>query len=129
MSDAVVIAGVSAAAALIGAAITSVVGAVYARRSARDATRVNEFEASTARLEAAVAGLEKLAAGQDKRISALERELDSVKTSLVAEQQQHAETRELLRIAMRHIRDMLAWVGGDRSSPPPRVPDELTHQL
>lgn len=73
--------------------------------------------------------MEKLVAAQDKRIGALERELQTVKDALLVEQQQHAATRELLRIAMRHIRDMLSWLVSDRGGDPPAVPDELTHQL
>lgn len=118
MSDTVLGAGVAAVSAVIAAVVTG----WAARRGAADANRVDAFEAS-------VTGLEKLVAAQDVRITALERELSTVKAALLVEQQQHSGTRELLRIAMRHIRDMLAWVGGDRSSPPPRVPDELTHQL
>ena len=88
--------------------------------------------------------MEKLVAAQDKRIGALERELQTVKDALMDEQRQHAATRELLRIAMRHIRDMLSWLGSarlgsarlgsarlssDRAADPPPVPEELTHQL
>ncbi len=58
--------------------------------------------------------MEKLVAAQDKRIGALERELQTVKDALMDEQRQHAATRELLRIAMRHIRDMLSWLGSAR---------------
>lgn len=112
------IAAVSAVSALAAA----VVSALIARRSAGDANRIDAFEAS-------LAGMEKVAAAQDKRIGALERELETVKGALLVEQQQHSATRELLRIAMRHIRDMLSWLGGDRNVAPPTVPDELMHQL
>ncbi len=118
MSDPVVIAAVSAAVALAAAAITAILG----RRSASEANKIDAFEAS-------LTGLEKVVEAQDTRIASLERELGTVKTALVSEQRQHAETRELLRIAMRHIRDMLSWLGGDRSNDPPAVPDALTHQL
>lgn len=111
MSDPAIVAVVSAVAALAAAVVTAVLG----RRSAREANEVNRFEASLAGLET--------------RIESLERELQTVKTALVAEQQQHAATRDLLRIAMKHIRDMLSWLGGDRRVAPPDVPDELTHHL
>ena len=118
MSDAVVIAAVSAVSAVIAAITTG----LFARRSAGDANRIDAFAAS-------LAGMEKLVSSQDKRIDTLERELETMKGALEREQQQHAATRELLRIAIRHIRDMLSWLGGDRAAAPPPVPDELTHQL
>ncbi len=118
MSDAVLVTGVSAVSAIIAAVVTG----WAARRTAADAHRVDAFEAS-------LTGMEKLIAAQDIRITALERELVTVEEALIAEQLQHAATRELLRIAMRHIRDMLSWLGGDRSSVPPAIPEELTHQL
>lgn len=118
MSDTVIIASVSACAAVIAAVVTAVLG----RRNVRDTNRVDEFEA-------ALAGLKEVIAAQGKRLEAVETELGTVKSALVAEQAQHNETRELLRIAMRHIRDMLSWLGGDRKADPPPVPDQLTHQL
>lgn len=118
MSDPLIIAVVAAVASIGGMTITAVIG----RRNARDANRVDEFEA-------ALAGLKEVIAGLRVRVGDVETELGTVKVALVAEQQQHAATRELLRIAMRHIRDMLSWLGGDRHAAPPTVPDELTHQL
>lgn len=118
MSEPVITAAVSAAAAIIAATIA----AVLARRTGVDNNRVDA-------VEVAVGGMEKLVDAQEHRIGALERELQTVKDALMVEQQQHASTRELLRIAMRHIRDMLSWLGSDRGSAPPAVPDELTHQL
>jgi septal ring factor EnvC (AmiA/AmiB activator) len=118
MSDPVLIAAVSAVAAVAAAVVTAMIG----RKNVRDTNRVSEFEA-------ALAGLEAVIAAQGKRIGDVEAELQTVKTALVTEQQQHSETRELLRVAMRHIRDMLSWLGGDRTAAPPPVPDELTHQL
>ncbi len=118
MSDPAVIASVSAAAALAAAVITAILG----RRSSSEANTIDRFEAS-------LAGLKTIVDAQGRRIDDLEQELTTVKSSLVDEQKQHAATRELLRIALRHIRDMLSWLGGDRAADPPIVPDELTHQL
>lgn len=113
-----IIAAVSAAAAVTAAVITAAIG----RRSASDANKVDIFEAS-------LAGLQSVLEAQDKRIGDLENELGSVKLSLVSEQREHSATRELLRIALKHIRDMIGWLGGDRTADPPAVPDELTHAL
>lgn len=118
MSEPVVTTAIAAFAAVISAVIT----AVLARRTGAANTRVDAVEVT-------VNGMEKLVDAQDKRISGLERELVTVKDALLVEQQQHAATRELLRIAMRHIRDMLSWLGSGRGTEPPAVPDELTHQL
>lgn len=118
MSEPVVTTAIAAIAAVISAIIT----AVLARRTGAATNRVDAVEVT-------VTGMEKLVAAQDKRIGSLERELATVKDALLVEQQQHAATRELLRIAMRHIRDMLSWLGSDRAAAPPAVPDELTHQL
>lgn len=117
-NDPLIIAVVAAVASIGGMTIT----AVISRRNARDTNRIDEFEAT-------LAGLKEVIAGLRVRITDVETELGTVKTALVAEQQQHAATRELLRIAMRHIRDMLSWLGGTRVTDPPPVPDELTHQL
>lgn len=132
MSDAVLVAGVTSATSVI----TGIVAALTAWRASRAASRSSKAANRIEEIEVALSGMEKLTAAQDRRIAAqdlriaaLEQELQTVKTALVAEQQQHAETRELLRIAMRHIRDMLSWLGSDRGSEPPAVPDELTHQL
>jgi hypothetical protein len=122
VSDAVLIAGVAAAASVSGAVFTAAMASWSTRKTAGDANRIEG-------VEVAVGGMEKLVAAQDKRIGSLEREVEIVKGALLDEQQQHAATRELLRIAMRHIRDMLSWLGGDRTAEPPNVPDELTHQL
>lgn len=125
MTDAVIIAGVAAVASVIGAAITAILG----RRNVHDANRVDEFEATIDGMKEIIAGLKEVLTAQGVRLSGVEEELGTVKTALVTEQKQHSETRELLRIALRHIRDMLVWLGGDRDTEPPAVPDELTHQL
>lgn len=118
MSDPTVIAAVSAAAALAAAVITAIVG----RRSATDALKVDVFEAS-------LRGLQSVMEAQDKRIGDLERQLGAVQSALLTEQQEHASTHELLQLALRHIRDMLRWLGGDHTAEPPAVPEELSHQL
>lgn len=83
--------------------------------SGRAAVRVDKFEAITAAL--------------DKRIDDLQEEVDRLSTKLDAEQRQHKETRARLRAALRHIRAMMAWLGTDRSGPPPEVPLELIDEL
>lgn len=118
MSEPVITTVIAALAAVISAVIT----AMLARRTGVDNNRVDAVEAT-------VNGMEKLNEALDKRIGALERELATVKDALLKEQEQHAATRELLRIALRHIRDMLSWLGSDRGAEPPAVPEELTHQL
>lgn len=122
----------SAAATVITGIVAAVVGWRSSRvvaRSSRDANRIDEIEMVLSGMEKLAAAQDARIAAQDIRIAALERELATVKDALLVEQQQHAATRELLRIAMRHIRDMLSWLGSDRGMEPPAVPDELTHQL
>lgn len=118
MSDPVLGAAIAAVSAVAAAMIT----AWLARRQARDNNRIAEIDAN-------LAVMNELNGCLEKRVEALERELATVKDALLKEQEQHAATRELLRIAMRHIRDMLSWLGSDRAGEPPEVPDELTHQL
>lgn len=59
----------------------------------------------------------------------LRKDVDGLKRSLKEEESEHAKTRELLRVALRHIRDVIAWGQGDRKRPLPEPPDELVREL
>lgn len=139
MSDPAVIAAVSAAAAIAAAVITAFLSrrsASEANKIASEANKIAAFETSLDGLSKVVDGLSKVVDAQGKvvvtqdgRIESLERELGTVKTALVEEQQRHGVTRELFRLALKHIRYMRAWLDTDRSAEPPWVPEELHPHL
>lgn len=81
----------------------------------RRQVRVSEFEAITAAL--------------NTRIDDLQEQVDGLEESLADEKREHGATRKRLRAALRHIRAMMAWLGTDRSSDPPDVPQELVDEL
>lgn len=62
------------------------------------------------------------------RVTALETKLADVEKQLGDERTEHARSRDLLRIALRHIRDIVAWGSSDRSTPLPDPPKELLDQ-
>ncbi|WP_237082240.1 hypothetical protein [Mycobacteroides abscessus] len=59
----------------------------------------------------------------------LEEKLVAVEAAYSNEQEQHGNTRGLLRIALRYIRDVLAWGVGDRVHPLPEPPAEIFRHL
>lgn len=87
---------------------SSLIGSLFigwlTHRHQQEAVKVDRFEAITNAL--------------DKRIYDLESELNN-------EKEGHRATRELLRIALRHIRAILVWSAGPRDTPLPDPPDEL----
>lgn len=101
------------------AAIAAIVGAVLSRRSASESNAVSEFKET-------IAGMKALQERQDERIGALELELTTVKTAWAEEQRGHRTTRGLFRVATRHIRDLMAWLDGERFAEPPSVPEQLS---
>lgn len=60
-----------------------------------------------------------------QRVTALETKLAEVEGKLGTERSDHERTRGLLRLAVGHIRAVVAWGAGDRSSPLPEPPREL----
>jgi len=98
-----------------------VVSGYVARRSAKESSNIDKFTAIVNAL--------------DFRIADLERETQAVKILLKEEQAEHRRTAALLRIALRHIRDVVAW---DKTrawheatspTPMPALPDELLGEL
>ncbi len=63
------------------------------------------------------------------RVTDLEVRLETVEGQLNTERQQHSRARELLRVSLRHIRDVIAWGIGDRQRPLPTPPVELFQHL
>lgn len=57
--------------------------------------------------------------------NALDKRIEDLEGALKAERDGHQVTRELLRIALRHIRAILVWSAGPRDTPLPDPPDEL----
>lgn len=126
MSDtAVIVAALAALASIVAATVA----AILTRRSASEANKIDAFEASLDGLGKVVEAQGRVIADQDRRIESFERELGTMKTALVEEQQQHGRTRELFRLALKHIRYMRAWLDTDRSTEPPWVPEELHQHL
>lgn len=64
-----------------------------------------------------------------KRVTDLETRLGELESKLGSERELHSRTRELLRIAVRHIRDVIAWGASDRAAPLPPPPAELLVEL
>lgn len=63
------------------------------------------------------------------RVTKLEEKLETVEGALEVERDQHSKARDLLRIALRYIRDVLSWGVGDRAHPLPEPPSELFRHL
>lgn len=92
---------------LIGSIITGYLN----HRHQKDAVEIDRFEAITTAFEI--------------RINDLEESLKGLKTDLGTEKVEHNETRELLRIALRHIRAVIIWSAGPQTEPVPYPPSEL----
>jgi len=60
-----------------------------------------------------------------KRVGDLETKLGSVEVQLDTEKEQHRKTRNLLRTALGHIRDVVAWGAGARTTALPAPPADL----
>ncbi|OIN80852.1 hypothetical protein [Mycobacterium malmoense] len=102
---------------LLGAAglVFGFLGTVLNRRSHRETLEVERFKAITA--------------AHEGRIDDLEREVGDLKADLNLERGQHTETQGMLRIALRHIRALVVWGAGPRTTPMPEPPPELLEQL
>lgn len=102
---------------LVGAAglIGSVLTAALTHHSQGKAVEVDRFEAITKALEG--------------RIKDLEDSLRELKEELKGEREEHHETRELLRIALRHIRAVIVWAAGPQTEPLPLPPHELLDHI
>jgi len=94
-----------------GALFTAAVNAWQQRRT----VRLDEFQ--------------KIVDALNARIDDLQEEVDKLKQDLNSERLAHEDTRRRFRIALRHIRAMLAWLGTDRTTEPPAVPRELLDEL
>lgn len=64
-----------------------------------------------------------------ERLTKVEARLDSVEKELADERSAHSQTKDLLRSALRHIREFTAWLNGPRHSEAPQTPQELVTQL
>lgn len=95
--------------------IAALIGAAWGRRSSKEANDIASFSA--------------LVDGFAKRVDTLEDEVRELKRSLGKEQDEHRRTRQLLGVALRHIRDIVAWSLGDRLLPIPVPPQELLEQI
>ncbi|MGB5794442.1 MAG: hypothetical protein WBH51_01470 [Mycolicibacter algericus] len=64
-----------------------------------------------------------------QRVTTLEGKVSTLEAALDSEKGEHSKTRDLLRLALRHIRDILAWGAGDRTGPLPDPPEGILHEL
>jgi|SRR5690606_6837801 len=64
-----------------------------------------------------------------RRVTDLETSLARVEKSLQLERENHERTRNLLRLALRHIRDVLTWGASERNDPLPDPPNELISEM
>jgi len=64
-----------------------------------------------------------------ERLAKVETRLDTVERERDAERQEHGFTKEMLRSALRWIREALAWAAGPRLTEFPPAPPELMKEL
>lgn len=95
--------------------LASLLTAIVNSWAGRARVRVDRFEAEVAALNI--------------RINDLKDQVAKVEASLATEKTEHRATSRRLRLALRYIRDMLSWLGGDRAAEPPSVPIELADEL
>lgn len=62
------------------------------------------------------------------RVTTLEQKLESVEAALGVERTQHDQTKHLLRVAVEHIRAVIAWGVTDRTADLPVPPASLMVQ-
>lgn len=104
--------GLEIAAAMLGStAAGSVVTALFTRRSTALTAFADAYDALA------------------KRVTDLETSLTRVEQSLKDEQLNHERTRNLFRLALRHIRDVVTWGASERDKPLPVPPAELTSEM
>lgn len=103
--------GIIAGSSGLGAAVTH----FLSRKNADRAMKVSEFKVITDEW--------------NELHGALKERLDALERSLITEREEHSATRRLLTVALRHIRDIVAWGAGDRRGPMPEPPAELMRQI
>lgn len=95
--------------------IAGIITSMHQRGVSQEANEIDRFEAIISALEL--------------RVSGLERELGTVKQSLIDEQAAHRRTQEGFRLALRYIRELITWARGSRAAPMPSAPAELETEL
>lgn len=104
--------------AALAVVVAALVGGWVGRRNTKDTVEVDRFEAFTEAYKALA-----------ERVKTVEEKLDLVEKSLESERTEHQRTRGLLRVALKHIRDVVEWSAGDRHTTIPIPPPELMGQL
>ena len=96
-------------------------GSILARRSAREANDIEKFRLF-------IEAYQQLAG----RVTGVEKQLSTVNTELAAERNahkaarvEHQRVRDLLRLALQHIQNVITWSVGDRVAPIPVPPRDL----
>lgn len=64
-----------------------------------------------------------------ERLTQVEARVDSLEKELDNERSAHGLTKDILRSALRHIREFTAWLNGPRHSEAPATPAELLKEL
>lgn len=95
--------------------LTAAITAWLQGRTTRRTVKVDEFKAITDEW--------------NELHNALKERVGTLEISLQGEQNAHEETRSLLRVALRHIRDVVAWSVGDRKTAIPEPPKELMEKV
>lgn len=63
-----------------------------------------------------------------QRLASVEAKVQTLEGTLSDERKEHSRTKELLRTALRHIREVTAWAAGPRIAEPPAAPAELVKE-
>lgn len=64
-----------------------------------------------------------------QRLASVEAKVETLESTLNEERTEHSRTRDVLRVALRHIRDVVAWGAGPRLTELPPPPAELVKEL
>lgn len=64
-----------------------------------------------------------------ERLTKVEARVDTLEGELSEERKGHGLTREMLRVALRFIHDVVAWAAGPRITEPPAPPADLMREI
>lgn len=105
--------------------LTAAITTWMTRGLSKRSVKVDEFKVITDEWAELHAVLTRQLGELSGQVNLLKGRATELERSLGSEQKEHETTRRLLRAALRHIRDVVAWSAGDQSAPIPAPPDEL----
>jgi len=127
---------VSIATAALGAVSVIVVGFLTWHAARQASSRTAEVAQKTGELNAEIAKeandirrFEAIVKALEARVDDLEKTLAKIEQALVTEQAAHRQTHELLRLALRYIRELVTWARTDQRVPMPPAPADLEADL